>query len=105
MRLRSRVCQSHLVIGHTPAVANARAKTTVKRCQWVSDDPIYRDYHDREWGVVERDDRALFEKLILDGFQAGLSWITILRKRDHFREVFDGFEPKIIARYDTAKLK
>jgi DNA-3-methyladenine glycosylase I len=75
------------------------------RCGWVSADPIYIDYHDREWGVPERDDRALFEKLILDGFQAGLSWITILRKRDNFRRAFDGFEPERIARYDKRKVE
>jgi DNA-3-methyladenine glycosylase I len=62
-------------------------------------------YHDTEWGVPERDDRALFEKLILDGFQAGLSWITILRKRDNFRRAFDGFEPAKIARYRPAKVE
>jgi len=69
------------------------------RCRWVTDDPIYIDYHDREWGVPERDDRALWEKLILDGFQAGLSWITILRKRDAFRRAFAGFDPEKIARF------
>ena len=67
-------------------------------------DPLYVAYHDEEWGLPERDPRALFEKLLLDGFQAGLSWITILRKRDHFRRVFDGFEPEAIARYDKRKL-
>ena len=75
------------------------------RCHWVSDDPIYMAYHDTEWGVPEHDDRALFEKLILDGFQAGLSWITILRKRDNFRRAFDGFEPGKIARYRPAKVE
>ncbi len=75
------------------------------RCQWVSSDPLYMAYHDTEWGVPERDDRALFEKLILDGFQAGLSWITILRKRDNFRRAFDGFEPAKIARYRPAKVE
>ncbi|OYW35034.1 MAG: DNA-3-methyladenine glycosylase [Azorhizobium sp. 12-66-6] len=73
------------------------------RCPWCGTDPLYVAYHDTEWGVPERDDRALFEKLILDGFQAGLSWITILRKRDNFRRAFDGFEPEIIARYDAEK--
>ena len=73
------------------------------RCPWCGTDPLYVAYHDTEWGVPERDDRALFEKLILDGFQAGLSWITILRKRDNFRRAFDGFEPEIIARYDGEK--
>ena len=73
------------------------------RCAWPADDPLYVAYHDTEWGVPEYDDRALFEKLILDGFQAGLSWITILRKRDNFRRAFDGFEPEVIARYGKRK--
>ncbi|HEX2655793.1 MAG TPA: DNA-3-methyladenine glycosylase I, partial [Xanthobacteraceae bacterium] len=68
-------------------------------------DPIYVAYHDEEWGVPEFDDRALYEKLILDGFQAGLSWITILRKRDNFRRAFDDFEPEIIARYTPKKVE
>lgn len=68
-----------------------------ERCGWCGDDPLYVAYHDREWGVPERDGRALWEKLILDGFQAGLSWITILRKRDNFRAAFEGFEPERIA--------
>ena len=75
-----------------------------KRCPWPGTDPLYVAYHDEEWGVPEFDDRALFEKLLLDGFQAGLSWITILRKRDHFRAAFDGFEPEMIARYKPKKL-
>ena len=75
----------------------------LSRCPWPGTDPLYVAYHDREWGVPEWDDRALFEKLILDGFQAGLSWITILRKRDAFRAAFDGFDPEKIARYDEAK--
>ncbi|MHB8886257.1 MAG: DNA-3-methyladenine glycosylase I [Methylovirgula sp.] len=74
------------------------------RCPWPGVDPLYVAYHDEEWGVPEWDDRALFEKLILDGFQAGLSWITILRKREAFRRAFDGFDPEIIARYDAEKL-
>jgi len=77
----------------------------IHRCPWCGSDPIYVAYHDEEWGVPEFDDRALFEKLILDGFQAGLSWITILRKREAFRAAFDGFEPEIIARYDARKLR
>ena len=76
----------------------------LERCPWCGSDPLYLDYHDTEWGVPERDDRALFEKLLLDGFQAGLSWITILRKRDNFRRAFDGFVPAKIARYDKRKL-
>jgi DNA-3-methyladenine glycosylase I len=75
------------------------------RCPWPGDVPIYVAYHDEEWGVPEHDDRALFEKLILDGFQAGLSWITILRKRDNFRRAFDGFEPAKIARYTPKKIE
>jgi len=68
-----------------------------ERCGWVGLEPIYVEYHDAEWGVPEYDSRALWEKLILDGFQAGLSWITILKKRDNFREAFAGFDPNIIA--------
>ena len=78
---------------------------TLNRCPWPGDDPLYVAYHDEEWGVPEFDDRALYEKLILDGFQAGLSWITILRKRDAFRTAFDGFSPETIARYDAKKVK
>ncbi|MBX9711182.1 MAG: DNA-3-methyladenine glycosylase I [Xanthobacteraceae bacterium] len=74
------------------------------RCPWPGEDPLYIAYHDTEWGVPEYDDRALFEKLILDGFQAGLSWITILRKRENFRKAFDNFEPAKIARYDQRKI-
>ena len=70
------------------------------RCWWPGTDPLYVAYHDTDWGVPERDDRALFEKLILDGFQAGLSWITILRKRENFRRAFAGFDPAVIARFD-----
>ena len=75
-----------------------------ERCAWAGSDPLYIDYHDTEWGVPQADDRALFEKLTLEGFQAGLSWITILRKREHFRKVFDGFDPHKIARYTDRKL-
>src|ERR1700745_1217543 len=75
------------------------------RCPWPGEDPIYVAYHDTEWGVPEYDDRALYEKLILDGFQAGLSWITILRKRDNFRRAFDGFVPEKIARYTPKKVE
>lgn len=75
------------------------------RCPWPGQDPLYVAYHDDEWGVAERDDRALFEKLVLDGFQAGLSWITILRKRDNFRRAFDGFDPAKIARYTPKRVE
>ena len=74
------------------------------RCPWPGEDPFYMAYHDTEWGVPEYDDRALYEKLILDGFQAGLSWITILRKRDNFRNAFDDFQPEKIARYNAKKV-
>lgn len=75
-------------------------------CLWAPiDDALYRRYHDEEWGVPEYDDRALFEKLILDGFQAGLSWRTILYKRDNFRKAFDGFDPEKIARYNKKKIE
>lgn len=74
------------------------------RCHWPGQDPLYVSYHDEEWGVPEFDDRALYEKLVLDGFQAGLSWITILRKRENFRRAFDGFDPQKIARYDEKKI-
>jgi DNA-3-methyladenine glycosylase I len=73
------------------------------RCPWPKQDPLYVAYHDEEWGVPEYDDRALYEKLVLDGFQAGLSWITILRKRDNFRRAFDDFQPEKIARYNKRK--
>src|SRR5262245_50728050 len=76
-----------------------------QRCPWPGEDPLYVAYHDTEWGVPERDDRALYEKLVLDGFQAGLSWITILRKREHFRSAFDGFEPAKVARYSSRKIE
>ena len=75
------------------------------RCWWPGTDPFYVAYHDTEWGVPEFDDRALFEKLILDGFQAGLSWITILRKRENFRRAFAGFDPAVIARFDQAQVE
>ena len=75
------------------------------RCSWPGQDPLYVAYHDTEWGVPEYDDRALYEKLVLDGFQAGLSWITILRKRENFRRAFDGFVPEKIARYTPKKVE
>ncbi|HWE44678.1 MAG TPA: DNA-3-methyladenine glycosylase I [Caulobacteraceae bacterium] len=77
------------------------------RCAWSTSEPIYIAYHDEEWGVPERDSRALWEKLVLDGFQAGLSWITILKKRDEFRRAFQDFDPEKVARYgakDRARL-
>ena len=80
-------------------------KPATGRCPWPGTDPLYVAYHDDEWGVAERDDRALYEKLVLDGFQAGLSWITILRKREAFRRAFDGFAPEKIARYSKKKVE
>ena len=74
------------------------------RCAWSTSDPLYVRYHDQEWGVAERDSRALWEKLVLDGFQAGLSWITILKKREAFRSAFEGFQPEIVARYGPAEV-
>lgn len=74
------------------------------RCPWAGLDPLYVAYHDQEWGKPERDSRALFEKLILDGFQAGLSWITILRKREAFRAAFQEFDPGAVARFDQSRV-
>jgi len=76
-----------------------------QRCHWVNDEPIYIDYHDHEWGVPLHDDDRLFESLILEGFQAGLSWITILRKRDTFRKTFDNFEALKIVKYNEQKIE
>tara|TARA_R110001592_G_scaffold215025_1_gene468234 strand:- start:96752 stop:97339 length:588 start_codon:yes stop_codon:yes gene_type:complete len=75
-----------------------------KRCAWCGDDPLYIDYHDTEWGVPSRDDAHLFEMLVLEGAQAGLAWITVLRKREGYRELFDGFDAERIARYTDRKL-
>jgi DNA-3-methyladenine glycosylase I len=80
-------------------------KSDSKRCPWPGTDPLYVASHDEEWGVPERDDRALYEKLVLDGFQAGLSWITILRKREAFRSAFDGFAPEKVARYTKKRVE
>src|SRR3984957_13533711 len=74
----------------------------VCRCPWAGVDPVYLAYYDEEWGVPEWGDRALWEKLVLDGFQAGLAWITILRKREAFRAAFDDFDPELVARYGEA---
>lgn len=77
----------------------------IKRCGWVTNDEIYIKYHDEEWGVPVHDDRKLFEMLILEGAQAGLSWITVLKKRNHYREVFDNFSYEKVAAYDENKIK
>ena len=81
------------------------ADLSLPRCAWPGQDPLYLDYHDHEWGVPLRDDRALFEMLMLEGAQAGLSWITILRKRENYRRAFDGFDPQKIARYTPKKIE
>jgi DNA-3-methyladenine glycosylase I len=83
----------------------SRASDGKSRCPWPGADEIYLAYHDDEWGLPEFDSRALFEKLVLDGFQAGLSWIAILRKRDNFRRAFAGFDPQKIAAFDAAKIE
>ena len=75
------------------------------RCGWCDSLPIYVNYHDEEWGVPEYDSRALWEKLVLDGFQAGLSWLTILKKREAFREAFEGFDPEIVARFEEKDIQ
>ena len=77
----------------------------VARCWWCGEDPRYVDYHDGEWGVPLRDERALFELLCLEGFQAGLSWLTILRKREAFREAFEGFDPSVVAGFDEPDIE
>jgi DNA-3-methyladenine glycosylase I len=78
--------------------------SSVNRCPWTGEDPLYIEYHDTEWGLPLHDDLRLFEMLILEGAQAGLSWITILRKREAYRAAFDGFDPAAVARYDEAKI-
>ena len=76
-----------------------------RRCDWCGEDPLYVKYHDREWGIPLHDDRRLFEMLILEGMQAGLSWITILKKREAFRGAFDSFDPSRVAEYDKGKIR
>jgi DNA-3-methyladenine glycosylase I len=78
---------------------------SVERCSWAESDPLMRAYHDAEWGVPERDPRALWEKLVLDGFQAGLAWITVLRKREAFRAAFEGFRPARVARFGEPEVE
>lgn len=76
----------------------------IRRCGWVNEDPLYKDYHDKEWGVPVHEDRKLFEMLVLEGAQAGLSWYTVLKKRDNYRLAFDGFDPVKVARYSEEKI-
>src|ERR1700735_1888698 len=82
-----------------------KAKAAKSRCTWAESDPLLRDYHDTEWGVPVRDSRALWELLMLEGFQAGLAWITVLRKRDAFRKAFKGFDPVKVARFREADVE
>lgn len=80
-----------------------RGRQMLIRCPWCGDDPLYRSYHDNEWGVPVHDDQRLFEMLVLEGAQAGLSWLTILKKRDNYRRAFEGFHPDVVARYGEAE--
>jgi DNA-3-methyladenine glycosylase I len=82
-----------------------RKMTSMLRCAWSTSDPLYIDYHDREWGVPVHDERKLFEMLILEGAQAGLSWITILKKRENYRKAFDNFDVKKVSRYNAARVR
>ena len=84
---------------------NNRCDSDIKRCDWCGSDPLYRQYHDHEWGVVCRDDDKLFEFVVLEGAQAGLSWITILRKRENYRRAFDNFNAQKIARYNQRSVE
>jgi len=91
-----------LVLTHTDAYKAGLNMVDKTRCEWCGDDALYRRYHDEEWGVPVHDDRVLFEFLLLESFQAGLSWITILRKREAFRRAFAGFDPERVARFGPA---
>jgi DNA-3-methyladenine glycosylase I len=95
------VCLTHDHIRHI--LPSHMEQSLIKRCQWAGSDPLYQAYHDAEWGVPLHDDRALFEFVILEGAQAGLSWITILRKRTAYRAAFDDFDPAKVARYDERR--
>jgi len=82
-----------------------KSDDSVKRCEWALGDPVLLAYHDTEWGNPEHDDRKLFEFLVLEGAQAGLSWLTVLKKRENFRSAFDGFDPMRVAHYDSRKVR
>jgi DNA-3-methyladenine glycosylase I len=86
------------------ASSRRRPASPVRRCQWAESDPMLRKYHDREWGVPEHGSRRLWEKLMLDGFQAGLSWLIVLRKREAIRAAFDGFDPVVVAKYGDSEV-
>jgi DNA-3-methyladenine glycosylase I len=94
------------MFGYNSSDINTRrtCMTTLTRCNWVNTDPLYIAYHDEEWGVPTHDDQHLFEFILLEGAQAGLSWYTILKKRENYRAAFDGFDPAKVARYDDAKI-
>jgi DNA-3-methyladenine glycosylase I len=85
----------------TQPAATFTAPDKLKRCSWCASDPIYIAYHDNEWGRPVHDDNKLFEKICLEGFQAGLSWLTILRKRENFRTAFKGFDPQVVAKFTS----
>src|SRR5580765_2126794 len=95
----ARIALSCVTPGSVPAAKNR------KRCSWAGDDPLMRAYHDEEWGVPQRDSRMLWEMLMLEGFQAGLAWITVLKKRQAFRRAFAGFNPKKVARFGARDIK
>src|SRR5688572_23605301 len=91
--------------GAPRVIMGPMAKQAKSRCGWCGVDPLYVEYHDREWGVPLRNDRKLFEFLVLEGAQAGLSWITILRKRDAYRRAFERFDPSVVARYEARRVR
>jgi DNA-3-methyladenine glycosylase I len=93
------------MLGQTDPVHHGVVQMTKKRCTWAGSDPLYVKYHDLEWGVPVHRDRKLFEMLTLEGAQAGLSWLTILRKRENYRRAFDRFDPQKVARYDRRKVE
>lgn len=92
-------------VGRTSPTPARPRKASKTRCPWCGTDPLYVAYHDEEWGVPLHDDRRLFEMLVLEGAQAGLSWLTVLRKREAYRAAFDGFDPEVVAAYDGRKVR
>ena len=91
--------------GKTPAASHGGGSLKQQRCKWVGEDPLYFEYHDEEWGVPQHDDTRLYEMLILEGAQAGLSWLTILKKRDNYRRAFAGFDPVRVARFNRRSIE
>src|SRR5665213_2528329 len=102
---RARPAYPRWILSAASRLARRMSADNPQRCAWAQSDPLLRAYHDHEWGVPEHDSRALWEKLMLDGFQAGLSWLTVLRKRDAFRNAFRGFDPAIVARFTAADVE